>query len=56
MKKAAPSMVCSQCLSVTYCSQNCQREDWENHHRKECRSMRKEYFGQFYVDPDGCRG
>ncbi|TEB28665.1 hypothetical protein FA13DRAFT_1735500 [Coprinellus micaceus] len=44
MKEAAPSMVCSQCLSVTYCSQNCQREDWENHHRKECRSMRKEYF------------
>ncbi|KAH6906868.1 hypothetical protein BKA70DRAFT_1563301 [Coprinopsis sp. MPI-PUGE-AT-0042] len=34
---------CSGCRLVVYCSQECQREDWKNRHRKECDSMRLTY-------------
>ncbi|TEB22574.1 hypothetical protein FA13DRAFT_1477852 [Coprinellus micaceus] len=34
---------CSSCHSVVYCSQRCQKEDWESLHQAECRGMRNEH-------------
>ncbi|KAF6743736.1 hypothetical protein DFP72DRAFT_1177679, partial [Ephemerocybe angulata] len=38
-----PSLTCGNCHSMTYCSQDCQTEDWGTHHRVECASARREY-------------
>ncbi|KAH6867665.1 hypothetical protein BKA70DRAFT_1414555, partial [Coprinopsis sp. MPI-PUGE-AT-0042] len=40
--KTAPRS-CSGCHLVVYCSRECQSEDWNNRHRKECASMRSTY-------------
>ncbi|KAG2005422.1 hypothetical protein CC2G_001822 [Coprinopsis cinerea AmutBmut pab1-1] len=34
---------CSACHWVNYCSQACQRADWDRRHRTECASMRRCY-------------
>ncbi|KAH6901605.1 hypothetical protein BKA70DRAFT_1405543 [Coprinopsis sp. MPI-PUGE-AT-0042] len=34
---------CSGCHLVTYCSQVCQREDWEGRHKSECESMKQTF-------------
>ncbi|KAF5341213.1 hypothetical protein D9611_006103 [Ephemerocybe angulata] len=36
-RRIKPSRRCSQCLSVSYCTEQCQSEDWNRFHRKECR-------------------
>ena len=40
---------CSRCHSVVYCSSECQREDWNAFHRRECshlaKSRRRKSFG-----------
>lgn len=30
---------CARCLQVFYCSKECQREDWSQRHRDECKAM-----------------
>lgn len=30
-RKGGSSMLCSRCRKVTYCSKECQRQDWKNH-------------------------
>ncbi|EAU82242.2 hypothetical protein CC1G_12030 [Coprinopsis cinerea okayama7 len=35
--------LCSGCQTVLYCSQQCQKEDWESRHRYECMVMRHSY-------------
>ncbi|KAH6901603.1 hypothetical protein BKA70DRAFT_1229761 [Coprinopsis sp. MPI-PUGE-AT-0042] len=32
---------CSGCHLVVYCSEACQREDWNGRHKSECRSMKR---------------
>lgn len=34
---------CSRCHAVTYCSEACQREDWDGFHSKECRRFTEWY-------------
>ncbi|KAH6901576.1 hypothetical protein BKA70DRAFT_683988 [Coprinopsis sp. MPI-PUGE-AT-0042] len=34
---------CSGCHLVVYCSQACQREDWDERHKSECKSMKQTY-------------
>ncbi|KAH6906029.1 hypothetical protein BKA70DRAFT_1564418 [Coprinopsis sp. MPI-PUGE-AT-0042] len=34
---------CAGCLSVVYCSEECQKEDWESVHKHECIMMAREY-------------
>ena len=31
--------VCTQCMSVSYCSSECQRHDWKAFHKEECSKM-----------------
>ncbi|KAH6904699.1 hypothetical protein BKA70DRAFT_1296159 [Coprinopsis sp. MPI-PUGE-AT-0042] len=38
-----PHKTCSTCHLVVYCSTECQREDWANRHRQECREASREY-------------
>ncbi|KAJ3539024.1 hypothetical protein NMY22_g4921 [Coprinellus aureogranulatus] len=35
--------MCGRCHSVTYCSKQCQREDWAALHRQECAAIRRIY-------------
>ncbi|KAF6747254.1 hypothetical protein DFP72DRAFT_610640 [Ephemerocybe angulata] len=37
---------CQRCHSVTYCSKECQREDWLAFHSKECPALSLEYSAQ----------
>ncbi|KAF6755161.1 hypothetical protein DFP72DRAFT_348428 [Ephemerocybe angulata] len=39
---------CTGCHAVTYCSQDCQKEDWESLHSKECSVLAMEYRVQKY--------
>ncbi|KAJ3526362.1 hypothetical protein NMY22_g10197 [Coprinellus aureogranulatus] len=41
---------CSGCESFTYCSEHCQRADWKEKHKDECRSAR-EYSRIRHSDP-----
>ncbi|KAF6741815.1 hypothetical protein DFP72DRAFT_1111161 [Ephemerocybe angulata] len=34
---------CSGCHTAVYCSQECQTEDWNSRHRRECRGMEHDY-------------
>lgn len=34
--KSAPTKECSRCLSVVYCSIDCQKYSWEHGHREQC--------------------
>ncbi|KAH6906064.1 hypothetical protein BKA70DRAFT_1290545 [Coprinopsis sp. MPI-PUGE-AT-0042] len=34
---------CAGCVSVVYCSEECQKEDWESIHKHECLMMAREY-------------
>ncbi|KAJ3523353.1 hypothetical protein NMY22_g11475 [Coprinellus aureogranulatus] len=38
---------CAGCHSMVYCSSECQRRDWDKHHRRECQEARLLYQGQF---------
>ena len=35
--------VCSNCKSVYYCSQECQRVHWKNGHKEQCKILKAEY-------------
>ncbi|KAH6888943.1 hypothetical protein BKA70DRAFT_1330593 [Coprinopsis sp. MPI-PUGE-AT-0042] len=37
---------CSKCHLVTYCSYECQKEDWQRRHRSECSIMRRSHLGR----------
>jgi MYND finger len=41
MNDGGKNMVCSRCKKVSYCSKQCQREDWPKH-RKACKHLQKE--------------
>jgi SET domain/MYND finger len=36
---AGPLKSCTQCKAVSYCSRNCQKEDWKGGHREYCRPV-----------------
>ncbi|KAH6899387.1 hypothetical protein BKA70DRAFT_1314264 [Coprinopsis sp. MPI-PUGE-AT-0042] len=37
---------CSGCHMVVYCSQDCQKQDWNERHRRECQGMRQAYIAR----------
>ncbi|KAH6901622.1 hypothetical protein BKA70DRAFT_1309063 [Coprinopsis sp. MPI-PUGE-AT-0042] len=37
---------CSGCHLVVYCSMACQRDDWNERHKRECKSMKKTFDGR----------
>ena len=41
------SFQCSWCQAVVYCSRECQREDWDELHRKECERARAKRIGEW---------
>ncbi|KAJ3529068.1 hypothetical protein NMY22_g9153 [Coprinellus aureogranulatus] len=42
-KKDGPSKQCAACSSVVYCSLSCQKRDWNEKHRSECRHARHQH-------------
>lgn len=40
--KDKPIMRCAACLSVSYCSPECQTKHWEASHKNECKQMKRE--------------
>ncbi|TEB24865.1 hypothetical protein FA13DRAFT_1738878 [Coprinellus micaceus] len=38
------SKQCSRCSSVVYCSDECQKEDWDKWHKSECSAAREHHF------------
>ncbi|KAF6753409.1 hypothetical protein DFP72DRAFT_1069395 [Ephemerocybe angulata] len=49
-RRFSPSLTCSNCHSMIYCSHECQKEDWSALHRDECAPARREYYQARHCD------
>jgi len=38
--KILPTKLCTACKSVQYCSISCQKKDWKDNHKKECKLLK----------------